>query len=405
MKSCAVLLCCIIALLPAVGAAPQADLQTKSRALHFGAIVIDTHVDTPLRLLDPAFELSTRHTEGGIDIPRMRDGGLDALFFAIWIPGTVTGPRAVERALTQIDRVRRQAALYPRDLELATTASDIQNTVTHHKIAALIGVEGGHMINDDLKNLDRFFDLGVRYLTLTHSVNVNWADSSGDIPAHNGLTDFGRRVIAEMNRLGMIEDISHASDKTFYDVLAISQAPVLATHSCCRALCDAPRNMSDQMIKNLAAKGGVIQINYYDAFLSQPFRDALKANDSLIDKDIDAKVRQRCGDDEACSAIEGMRLEREYINAGKLPRVDWTMIIDHIDHAVKLVGAEHVGLGSDFDGATPPDGMEDASHLPQITDALLKKGYSTVDIKNILGGNTLRVMRQVEATAKRMRHK
>jgi membrane dipeptidase len=333
----------------------------------------------------------------------MRDGGLDALFFSIWIPGTVTGPKAVERARAQIDAVRRQAELHPHDIALATTAADIRRAAGHHKIAALIGVEGGHMINDDLKTLDRYFDLGVRYMTLTHTVNVAWADSSGDTPAHNGLTDFGRQVVAEMNRLGMIVDISHVSDKTFYDVLATSQAPVLATHSSCRALCDAPRNMTDQMIKDLAAKGGVIQINYFDAFLSQPFKEALFANDGRLDKEINAKAEQRCGDDMGCVELETGRLVREHIAAGTLPRVDWTLIVDHIDHAVKLVGAEHVGLGSDFDGAAMPDGMEDASHLPQITDALLKKGYSSRDIENILGGNTLRVMEQVEDTAKRMR--
>ncbi len=248
----------------------------------------------------------------------------------------------------------------------------------------------------------RHLPQSARYMTLTHSVNVAWADSSGDTPAHNGLTDFGKQVVAEMNRLGMMVDISHVSDKTFYDVLAISQAPVIATHSSCRALCDAPRNMTEQMIRDLAAKGGVIQINYFDAFLSQPFKEALSANDSRIDKEIDAKAKERCGEDDACSGLEASRLVHEYTVAGKLPPVDWTLIVEHIDHAVKLVGADHVGLGSDFDGCTTPDGMEDASHLPQITDALLKKGYSPRDIRNILGANTLRVMKQAEATAKRM---
>jgi membrane dipeptidase len=403
MRTRAMFICCGMVLQLALCATPAAEISSKARALHFRAIVVDTHADTTQRLLDSAFDLGTRHADGGIDIPRMKDGGLDALFFSIWVPGTVTGPAAVDRALRQIDTVRRQAKLHPDDLTLATTSGDIRWGATHQRIAVLMGVEGGHMINNDLKTLDRFFELGVRYMTLTHSLNVDWADSSGDRPMHNGLTEFGRKVVTEMNRLGMMVDVSHVSDKTFYDVLAISQAPVIATHSSCRALCDAPRNMTDQMIKDLAAKGGVIQINYYNGFLSQSFKDALDADDSRIDKEIDAKVNQLCGENEACLMLGSGRMVREYMAAGRLPQVDWRLIIDHIDHAAKLVGADHVGLGSDFDGAELPEGMEDASHLPQITDALLNKGYSTRDIRAILGGNTLRLMQQVDPTAKRMR--
>jgi membrane dipeptidase len=403
MRARAMFICCGIAMLLPLCAALAAGISPKARALHYGAIVIDTHADTTQRLLDPAFDLGVRHADGGIDIPRMKDGGLDALFFSIWVPGTVTGPAAVERALTQIDVVRRQTTLHPRDLVIATTPGGIRWAAARHMIAVLMGVEGGHMINNDLQTLDRFFELGVRYMTLTHSLNVDWADSSGDKPTHNGLTEFGKEVVTEMNRIGMIVDISHVSDQTFYDVLATSQAPVIATHSSCRALCNAPRNMSDQMIKDLAAKGGVIQINYYNGFLSQSFKDALEADGSRIDNEIEAKVKQLCSENEACSELEAGRLVGEYIAAGKLPTVDWRLIVEHIDHAAKLVGADHVGLGSDFDGAELPEGMQDASHLPQITDALLKKGYSTRDIRAILGGNTLRLMRQAEATAKRMK--
>jgi membrane dipeptidase len=255
------------------------------------------------------------------------------------------------------------------------------------------------MIDSDLAVLNSYAALGVRYMTLTHSVNDEWADSSTDKPAHNGLTDFGKEVVREMNRLGVMVDISHVADKTFYDALEVSRAPLIASHSSCRALCNAPRNMTDDMIKALAAKGGVIQINYHIGFLSQKFRDADQANPELS-KQMNAEVEKRCGKIESCQLIEGEKLVREAIDAGKLPRVEWTEIIEHIDHAVKLVGADHVGLGSDFDGANMPYGMEDASHLPRITDALLKKGYSDSDIRKILGGNTLRVMEQVEATAR-----
>jgi membrane dipeptidase len=377
------------------------DISVKARALHFGSIVVDTHDDTTQRLLDPKFDLGVRHPDGNVDIPRTREGGLDAIFFSIWIPGTVTGPEAVKQALEQINAVRRQVADHPKDLVLATTAADVRNAFAAHKIAALMGVEGGHMINSDLGVLRNFYSLGVRYMTLTHSVNVAWADSSTDKPAHDGLTDFGKQVVRDMNRLGMMVDISHVADKTFYDALATSEAPLIASHSSCRALCDAARNMTDQMIKDLAAKGGVIQINYHIGFLSQEFRDAEKTNPQL-EKDIDADVKKRCGAVEACQLLEKEKILRELVAQGKLPRVNWTLIIDHIDHAVKIAGADHVGLGSDFDGANMPYGMDDVSHIPQITNALLEKGYSESDIRKILGGNTLRVMEQVEAAAKRL---
>jgi membrane dipeptidase len=377
------------------------DISPKARALHFRSIVVDTHDDTTQRMLDPQFDLGARHPEGNVDIPRMREGGLDAIFFSIWIPGAITGPDAVQKALEQINAVRSQVIEHPGDLVFATTAADVRSAFAAHKIAVLLGVEGGHMINSDLGVLRNFAALGVRYMTLTHSVNVAWADSSTDTAAHNGLTDFGKRVVREMNGLGMMVDISHVADKTFYDVLASSEAPVIASHSSCRALCSAPRNMTDQMIKDLAAKGGVIQINYHIGFLSQEFRDAEKANPQ-IEKDIDAEMRKRCGEAEACQLLEREKITRDLVAQGKLPRVNWNRIIDHIDHAVKIAGADHVGLGSDFDGANMPYGMDDVSHVPQITNALVEKGYSESDIQKILGGNTLRVMEQVEAAAKRL---
>src|SRR5258708_1002095 len=232
-------------------------------------------------------------------------------------------------------------------------------------------------------------------MTLTDRGNDEWADFSTDKPAHNGLTDFGKDVVREMNRLGVIVDISHVSDKTFYDALEVSKAPLFASHSSCRAICDAPRNMTDQMMKDLAAKGGVVQLNYHVGFLSQEVRDAEKA-DLEIDRAISAEKIKRCGDNEGCQVLEGDRITREYVEQGKLPCVDFSRIIENIEHAVKVAGVEHVGLGSDFDGANMPYGMEDATKLPKITEALLKKGYSEGDVKKILGENTLRVMTEVE---------
>jgi membrane dipeptidase len=384
------------------GLAVSADsISEKARKLHFSSIVADTHDDTTQRLLDGKFDLGERSATGSIDIPRMREGNLSAIFFSIWIPSKITGPEAVNRALVQIDAVREQVRKHSNDLVLATTAAEIREARKQGKIAALMGVEGGHMINSNLGVLRSYAALGVRYMTLTHSGNDEWADSSTDKAVHNGLTDFGKDVIREMNRLGVMVDISHVSDKTFYDALEVSKAPLFASHSSCRAICDAARNMTDQMIKDLAAKGGVIQINYHVGFLSQEFRDAEKANPEL-EKEIQAEINKRCGDNDACQLVEGDRVVREYMTAGKLPRVDYTKIIEHIDHAVKLAGAEHVGLGSDFDGAMMPFGMEDATKLPKITEALLQKGYSEGDVKKILGENTLRVMTEVERVSREL---
>jgi membrane dipeptidase len=382
-------------------AAPKADeMSARARKLHFASIVVDTHDDTTQRFLDGEFDLGARISSGSIDIPRMKEGGLGAIFFSIWIPSKIRGPEAVKHALDQIDAVREQVRKHPKDIVLASTAADVREARKQGKIAALMGVEGGHMIASDLGVLRLYAALGVRYMTLTHSGNDEWADSSTDTAVHNGLTDFGKDVVREMNRLGVMVDISHVSDKTFYDALAVSKAPLIASHSSCRAICDARRNMTDQMIKDLAAKGGVIQINYHVGFLSEEFMNADK--DPEITKAIAAEVEKRCGDKEGCQLIEGDRITREYVQQGKLPRVDYTKIIEHIDHAVKLVGADHVGLGSDFDGANMPFGMEDATKLPLITEALLRKGYSDEDVRKILGENTLRVMTEVERVSSKL---
>jgi membrane dipeptidase len=256
------------------------------------------------------------------------------------------------------------------------------------------------MIANDLDNLRRLFARGARYMTLTHSTNVDWADSSGDKPRNDGLNDFGRDVVREMNRLGMIVDVSHVADATLDDVLAVSAAPVIASHSSSRALCDVPRNLSDAQIRAIAARGGVVQVNYYVGFLSKAFDTALNADGGRLKDSIEAEVNKRCGADEACQTLNANALYRQFVAEGKLPRVEWTEILQHIDHIAKLVGVDHVGLGSDFDGATVPFGMEDASQLPKLTKALLERGYSEADVRKILGGNTLRVMEEVERAAR-----
>jgi len=381
------------------------SVSEKAKKLTYSSIVMDTHDDTTQRMLDPKFDLGVRHVDGSIDIPRMKEGGLTGIFFSIWIPSKITGPEAVKRAKTQIAAVQEQVKRNGKEIVLATTADEVRAAKKQGKIAALMGVEGGHMIGNDLANLREFAAAGVRYMTLTHSGNDEWADSSTDKPAHNGLTDFGKDVVLEMNKLGVTVDISHVSDKTFYDALAVSKAPMFASHSSCRAICDAARNMTDQMIKDLAAKGGVIQINYHISFLSQEFRDAEK-KDPSINEGIAKRIKEQCADDdEACQLMLGDKLTREAVAAGKLPRVEWTKIIEHIDHAVKLVGADHVGLGSDFDGANMPYGMEDATMVPKITGALLQKGYSESDIRKILGENTLRVMTEVERVSRELNRK
>jgi membrane dipeptidase len=242
--------------------------------------------------------------------------------------------------------------------------------------------------------------LGVRYLTLTHGVNTNWGDSSTDTPKHNGLTDFGKQVVLELNRLGVMVDISHVSDKTFYDALAVSKAPLLASHSSCRAICNAPRNLTDDMILAMAQKGGVIQITFVDSFLSQELRDAEEATREERQRRTRDEQAKCAESDAACRREAAQRVSREF--AARMPKVSWEKIIEHIDHAVKVAGINHVGLGTDFDGATMPEGMDDVRFLPRITEALLNRRYSEKDITKILGGNLLRLMEQVEQVSREM---
>jgi membrane dipeptidase len=361
----------------------------RARKLHFSALVLDTHIDVTPKL-QTDWKFTERHTEGAVDLPRMKEGGLDGLFFSIFMPGTVTGPKAVNDALERIAAVHKLAEDLPNDVALCVTADQVRQAHKQGKIAALMGMEGGHMINNSLPILRMYAKLGVRYLTLTHSINTDWADSSGDQPKNNGLTPFGKEVIRELNKLGMMVDVSHVSDKTFWDALAESKAPLIASHSSVRAISGHPRNMTDEMIKALAEKGGVIQINYLDLYLDNARYEYMKKAEPVV-RELVAKYPG--------GANTQKRMQELALTFGPAPSVSWERIIDHIDHAVKVAGIDHVGLGSDFDGGSLPDGMRQASELPKITEALMRKGYSDSDIKKILGLNTLRLLEDVQRVA------
>lgn len=383
-----------VALILSPSPAAQTDtISERARKIHFSSIVLDTHIDVTPKL-QTDWKFGEEHSTGHIDLPRMRRGGLNGLFFSIYMSGTVTGPKAVNDALERIAAVHKLAEDMPQQVALCLTADDVRNAHKQGKIAGLMGMEGGHMINNSLPILRMYADLGIRYLTLTHSVNTDWADSSGDQPKNNGLTDFGKQVVAELNRLGVMVDISHVADKTFWDALAVSKAPMIASHSSCRAVSGHSRNMTDDMIKALAAKGGVIQINYLDSFIDPALFEYTQKAQSL-NRELMQKYPGR----------ENAQKRREETARafGPAPKASWERIIDHIDHAVNLVGADHVGLGSDFDGGSMPVGMEDVSHLPKITDALLRKGYSEGDIRKILGENTIRLLAETERVAKGLR--
>jgi membrane dipeptidase len=371
------------------------ELSSRAREIHFSSLVFDTHTDTPQRLLFDRFDLANRDAEGCVDIPRLREGGVGAVFFALWVPVEITGAAATRRARDLLAATLGQITLHDADLALCTTSKEVWSARAKNKIAILLGIEGGHAIDNDIGILREFHARSVRYMTLTHNAATEWADSSSDAPRHNGLTEFGRQVIREMNRLGMLVDVSHVSDPTFYDVLETSRAPVIASHSCCRALCDAPRNLDDAMIKALASRGGMIHITFHDGFLSQEYANASRAIASEITSH-EETVSQKFGENEARNLMELQRLSNESIRIGKLPQVSWEKIVDHIDHAVGIAGADHVGVGSDFDGAFMPAGMEDASKFPLITEGLLRRGYGEADIRKILGENTLRVMEGAE---------
>jgi len=380
---------------------PPAEADKTAEKVLLQAIIIDTHADTPQMMLDEGYDLAQPDSPFMISVPKMRQGHLCAEFFSIWVDVGWPKQDLIHRALDLIDVVYEQVGRHSDVLGMATTADEIVRLHLQGKFAILMGVEGGHIIQDDLRALDIYYRLGVRYMTLTHTANTEWADSSGDKPKWNGLTNFGKQVVERMNRLGMMVDISHVSDKTFYDTLAATHAPVIASHSSCRALCDVPRNMTDDMIRALAKNGGVMDINFYSGFLSPDFAAAYKKVAPQIHADESAAEKQYANDRKRL-AEELRNIWARY--ASQFPAPSYTAIADHIEHAVQVAGIDHVGLGSDFDGIdSAPKGMEDASKLPDLVRELARRGYSEQDLKKILGGNLLRVMRQVERVGREMR--
>ncbi|MDP9268836.1 MAG: dipeptidase [Acidobacteriota bacterium] len=396
-------------------ATPQPASKKKSAradaaAVHASAIVIDTHADTPQRLLDEPFDLATNTpvSEGHLDFGKAKAGNLGAEFFSIWVEPEANKGHYAKRALDLIDSVYQQAEKHPDQMVMAFSAADIVKARTgpKKKFAALMGLEGGHAIEDSLPVLRDFYRLGVRYMTLTWSNTNEWADSSGDVTDekvqhHNGLTPFGKQVVREMNQLGMMVDVSHVSDKTFFDTMLISRAPVIASHSSSRSLTNHPRNMTDDMLRAVARNGGVVMVNFFPAFIDEDFRKAFAAQtkdrNAAIDTAEKAYAQQHPGAQVPWMIAD--RVGKQW--AAKIPRPPLKSLIDHIDHIAKVAGVDHAGLGSDFDGVPClPAGIDSAADLPKITAALMQRGYSAADMKKILGENLLRVFREVERTSK-----
>jgi membrane dipeptidase len=385
--------CGLASLLAIATAQTRKVSDAEVQKIHKSALLIDTHNDITSRTVQ-GYDIGKAKNDGHTNLTALREGGVGVQFFAVYVSASyVNGNRSAWRTLEMIDTVRHDIiGRYPDDFVLATTADDIERIHKQGKIAALMGIEGGHAIEDSLRLLRDYYELGIRYMTLTHSNTNNWADSSGDmdkagVEHHNGLTDFGKQVVREMNRLGMMIDISHVADKTFWDALEVSSAPPFASHSSCRTLSNVPRNMTDEMIVALAKKGGVVQVNFSCDFLSQKTADATK--------EVNARIA-------ATRAENNQTLVEEYRKS--IPPATLADVVAHIDHIVKIAGVNAAGIGSDFDGVScTPQGLEDVSKFPNLTRALLEKGYSAEDIRKIYGGNVLRVMRAVEAETKRLR--
>jgi membrane dipeptidase len=399
---------------PAKPAQKMTPKSASAEAVHRSALVIDTHADTPQRFVDEHYDLADPLNGGNLNLDSIHKGNLGAEFFSIWVEPSLYKGHFARRTLELIDSVKQQVAKHPNQLMFVATPEGIEFAHRSHKFAVLMGIEGGHSIENSIPLLRQYYALGVRYMTLTWSNSTDWADSSGDITdtsiphTKEGLTEFGKDVVYEMNRLGMMVDISHVSDRTFYRALNVSRAPVIASHSSARALCDAPRNMTDDMLRAVAnyggpnSKGGVVQVNFFNGFLSQAWRDAQKAQQPEVTKALeDAKAKAKAEGREFAYADEE-NIQRSYLD--RIPRPPLSILIDHIDHIAKVAGVEHVGLGSDFDGVSgqTPEGLDSAADLPKITEALMARGYSAEDCRKILGGNLLRVFREVEQVAKEL---
>jgi membrane dipeptidase len=362
--------------------------------LHRQAIVFDAHCDTAMRLVgETPIDLAERHADGHIDFPRAAEGGLDAQIFAVWIPPQMSPEAATARARAMIDALWAQARAHPASFEIALEGKDVRRIVRRGKLAGIIGIEGGHVIGEDLDALRDYYARGVRCMTLTWMNTNAWADASDDTARWGGLSDFGRSVVREMDRLGMIVDCSHVSEKTFFDVIETTTHPVLVSHSCMRALTDIPRNVSDDELRAVRRNGGVVCVNFFSGFLDTAYSDRVKALMAEYRARAKELAPQYGGDAEKA----WQALEPEFHGRfAEIPPVPLPVLIDHIDHAVEIAGIDHVGLGSDFDGINvTPTGLDDVSKLPLITQELTNRGYSDGDVRKILGGNLLRLVERV----------
>jgi len=392
------------ALLPVAAPAQTKRVVTDEEVMrvHKSALLIDTHNDVTSSTV-AGLDFSQRRQQGHTDLPRLQQGGVGATFFAVYVAANYTnGNHSANRTLQMIDTVRNDiVGKNPEAFELVTTADGIVAAHKEGKIAALMGIEGGHAIEDSLRLLRDYYLLGVRYMTLTHSNSNHWADSSGDAnKPNNGLSPFGKQVVGEMNRLGIMVDISHVADKTFWDALDVSKAPIFASHSSCRALSDVPRNMTDDMIVALAKKNGVVQINFSCDFLNPE-----SARTAALTPEMQTQMRQLQAD-MANKSPDELRQALAKIRAGRPPMHRATIddVVKHIDHVVKIAGIDHFGIGSDFDGVEcTPEGLDDVSKFPNLTRKLLEAGYTAPDIRKIYGENLLRVMHDVEKVSAELR--
>ena len=397
-------LCLIVVLLivtPTLAQTRDERLWQRALQIHRRAIVIDTHNDVTTPMTNDDFDLSgTPPAPYRTTIARMKEGGLTGEFFSLYIkPWYVQNGGAARRTLDMIDSVYRAIERHPNDLMLATSVADIRRAKRQGKVGALMGIEGGHAIEDSLPALREFYRLGVRYMTLTWNNTNNWADAGRGEKKHNGLSEFGKEVVREMNRLGMLVDVSHVSDDTMSDALDVSKAPVIASHSSARALSDVPRNIPDDLLKRIAKNGGVVCINFYSMFV-----DAKTVGPQSAERDARLKAQQDAINEKYKNDPERRAEESDKLEAAHpLPPLPISKLIDHIDHIVKVAGIDHVGIGADFDGANDmPEGAQDVSMLPNITYELLKRGYSERDIRKILGENFLRAFAEAERVARSM---